>query len=200
MPSKRRYRLKNRQRKQVGCVAPRRRTRFLPPQTACVAEQHTLRSGRGRLKTDSGKQVGCVARATHAFTDTANSRRRKPPPLQAAAKPQTACVAEQHTLHSGRGRLKNGQRKQSRVCRQSDARVHRHRKLPLPQTATVASCRQTPNRVRCRATHPTQRQRPSENRHGKQVGCAAPSDARVFCRLHKGRLKKYIKQKRKPTP
>ncbi|EGF12194.1 hypothetical protein HMPREF9123_0174 [Neisseria bacilliformis ATCC BAA-1200] len=43
----------------VGCAAPRRRTRFLPPtksvpappsETACVAAPHTLPKGRGRLK------------------------------------------------------------------------------------------------------------------------------------------------------
>ncbi|UOP01478.1 hypothetical protein [Kingella potus] len=55
------------------------------PQNACVAEQHTLHSGRGRLKTDAANSRVCRPKATHAFCSALPSRHlRKPMPTRKA--------------------------------------------------------------------------------------------------------------------
>ncbi|UOP01457.1 hypothetical protein [Kingella potus] len=64
----------------------------------------------------------------------------------------------------------NGQRQTGRVCRQK----RRTRLEPLQTAAARKPC-QTKNRVRCRATHPTQRQRPSEKTNsGKTARVCRP--------------------------
>ena len=146
-----------------------------PPKPRAWLRHTPYLNGRGRLKSilPSFRRPLCLIRRAEPDVGCVAPRRRRglcrAANLRLPRKSQTACVAAPHTLpkrqrpsekHTAKFQTASlpypACRTRRRVCRPEATT----RSLPCSESS---SSPQIPNRVRGCATHPTQRQRPSES-------------------------------------